>query len=116
MWNISLDDDSNKGMGDVFDPYTSPNDPIWWSHHANLGIICFSNVANGHLLFLLFALLTDRLWYEWREKVGYDRITEEDNFGGFYIAPVSNPQVHTCRLLATCQIFEHDDCCAAAWT
>jgi hypothetical protein len=55
MWNISLDDDSNKGMGDVFDPYTSPNDPIWWSHHANLGMICICYLAT--IIYFVFSLL-----------------------------------------------------------
>jgi hypothetical protein len=34
MWNTT---GGGLGMGDFLDPYTSPNDPIWWSHHANLG-------------------------------------------------------------------------------
>jgi len=48
--------------GDVADVYTSPADPLFFSHHANL----------------------DRLFMRWREEIGEELITEENPCGDFY--------------------------------
>jgi len=55
--------------GDMLDVYTSPNDPIFFSHHTML----------------------DRLYAIWRNEVGEDLATEDDPCGNFYGAQ-DNPQ------------------------
>lgn len=45
MTGGSWKDTSNGNiMGDFTDPITSPNDPLWFSHHAQI----------------------DRIWYQWK--------------------------------------------------
>ena len=49
-------------FGDVLDFFTSPNDPLWFSHHAQL----------------------DRLHYYWMQLIGEALVTDEDPCGGYY--------------------------------
>jgi hypothetical protein len=37
--------------------------------------------------------LVDRLWYDWRENVGNDLVTDDDYCGAYYTLPVVDPQV-----------------------
>eukprot|EP01035_Chromulina_nebulosa_P018469 gene18469-24179_t len=63
---------SNKQdvMGDIKDPITSPNDPLWFSHHAQL----------------------ERLYYTWRQSTGDKLATTSDPCGIFYGKNAVNPQ------------------------
>ncbi len=56
--------------GDIKDPITSPNDPLFFSHHANL----------------------DRMYLDFRKKLGDSLATDEDPCGVFYGAEVTYPQ------------------------
>ena len=61
---------SGSAMGDMMDPITSPNDPLFFSHHGNL----------------------DRMYWEYRAKTGDALATESDPCGGFYGKEVTTPQ------------------------
>jgi hypothetical protein len=65
-WNTT----GGIAFGDFWDANTSPNDPIWWSHHANL----------------------DRMWWQWNIQTGNDLATDDDNCGKFYGGVVKDPQ------------------------
>lgn len=69
-------DDSDKSQGDVLDFETSPNDPLWFSHHANL----------------------DRLRYYWQERTGDSLATDEDPCGNYYGGVTVYPQVGNCTV------------------
>lgn len=56
--------------GDLTDPATSPNDPLFFSHHAQL----------------------DRLWYQWKVNTGDAKATTADPCAGFYGTAVTSPQ------------------------
>lgn len=56
--------------GDMLDFYSSPNDPIWWSHHA----------------------MIDKIWFEWKDTIGSSLTSDEDECGGFYEGEVVDPQ------------------------
>ena len=57
--------------GDMYDFDTSPNDPLWFSHHANL----------------------DRLHYYWMEYIGDSIATGDDPCGEYYGGDTVYPQV-----------------------
>lgn len=56
--------------GDMIDFDASPNDPIWYSHHA----------------------MIDKIWYQWRATVGSTLTSDEDECGGFYVGETVDPQ------------------------
>jgi hypothetical protein len=58
-------------QGDFLDIATSPNDPLWFSHHANL----------------------DRLFYLWMKGTGNLLANTSDPCGGFYSGDSQYPQV-----------------------
>eukprot|EP01035_Chromulina_nebulosa_P018954 gene18954-24762_t len=62
--------DNKFCMGDFEDPITSPNDPLWFSHHSQL----------------------ERLYYTWRQLTGDKLATTSDPCGIFYGRSVTNPQ------------------------
>ena len=66
-------DSGNFAIGDMGDVATSPNDPLFFSHHANL----------------------DRIYYLWRLKTGDKLATVEDPCGLYYGPRASFPQVNT---------------------
>eukprot|EP01036_Dinobryon_divergens_P028190 gene28190-37093_t len=57
-------------MGDMLDVFTSPQDPLFFSHHANL----------------------DRIFYFWRKRIGDSLATAEDPCGIFYGNDTHYPQ------------------------
>ncbi len=59
-----------EATGDMMDPITSPNDPLFFSHHANL----------------------DRLYYNWKIQIGDSLATVDDPCGTFYGGNTTNPQ------------------------
>lgn len=56
---------------------TSPNDPLWFSHHAQL----------------------DRLHYYWMQYIGEALATDEDPCGGYYGEMTPDPQVAIVSLI-----------------
>lgn len=52
------------------DPITSPNDPLFFSHHANL----------------------ERLYYKWRQQTGDALASSSDPCGSYYGSYVTKPQ------------------------
>ena len=67
----SLDFPGGTMQGDFLDFDTSPNDPLWFSHHAQL----------------------DRLHYYWMQYIGEALATDEDPCGGYYGTLTPEPQV-----------------------
>lgn len=65
-WN----DTERTILGDFYDANTSPNDPLWWSHHANL----------------------DRLWWQWKKEKGDALATDDDYCGNYYGGETVYPQ------------------------